>query len=524
MHTFATGRPGISGPTLSRLVALTCSVAFILFGYEQGVMGGLITGSAFTKQFPSINTTTANGNAQLQGFVVAIYNIGCWAGSLLTMVVGERLGRKKTIMFGALVLAIGTIIQCSAYGLAQLMVGRLITGTGNGIITSTIPVWHAELSKPSSRGKFITTELSTNVGGVAVAYWVDYGMSFVNNAAQWRFPIALQVFFALSTIGFISFLPETPRWLVSHDRRDEAQAIMTRLHIHDSPGTAERELLEIDTALADERLAQAKLGGKGPIATIFTMGEQRFFYRTMLGVWSMVMQQLTGINLITYYAPYIFIKSVGFSQRLSSLMSGILSLEYYLATLIPIFIIDKVGRRPLLLFGLVGMCICMFILAGTTSVSAFGPGIAATVALFVYDFFFGVGWIPGAWLLTSEYAPLTTRSQTAALGTSATWIFTFLVAEITPVAITNIGYRTYIIFGVFNLAWIPIIYFFYPETKGKSLEQIDLLFTGPKVLIDISEDDLFEMQQRQIEHAAQENRVGLKGAATFGDAEHDEGV
>ena len=168
---------------------------------------------------------------------------------------------------------------------------------------------------------------------------------------------------------------------------------------------------------------------------------------------------------LSYYAPYIFIKSVGFSQRLSSLMSGILSLEYYLATLIPIFIIDKVGRRPLLLFGLVGMCICMFILAGTTSVSAFGPGIAATVALFVYDFFFGVGWIPGAWLLTSEYAPLTTRSQTAALGTSATWIFTFLVAEITPVAITNIGYRTYIIFGVFNLAWIPIIYFFYPEVS-----------------------------------------------------------
>ena len=136
-------------------------------------------------------------------------------------------------------------------------------------------------------------------GGVAVAYWVDYGMSFVDNAAQWRFPIALQVFFALSTIGLISFLPETPRWLVSHDRRDEAQAIMTRLHIHDSPGTAERELVEIDTALADERLAQAKLGGKGPIATIFTMGEQRFFYRTMLGVWSMIMQQLTGINLIT---------------------------------------------------------------------------------------------------------------------------------------------------------------------------------------------------------------------------------
>ena len=160
-------------------------------------------------------------------------------------------------------------------------------------------------------------------------------------------------------------------------------------------------------------------------------------------------------------------------------MSGILSLEYYLSTLIPIFIIDRVGRRPLLLFGAVGMCICMFILAGTTSVSAFGPGIAATVALFVYDFFFGVGWIPGPWLLTSEYAPLTTRSQTAALATSATWIFTFLVAEITPVAITNIGYRTYIIFGVFNLAWIPIVYFFYPEVSFFSKRKTFVLLAPP---------------------------------------------
>lgn len=147
---------------------------------EQGVMGGVITGTAFTDQFPSINTTTGNGNAQLQGFVVAIYNIGCWAGSLLTMFIGENLGRKKTIMIGAAVLAVGTLIQCSSYTIAQLMVGtisrhvysqttetsqvgRIITGTGNGIITSTIPVWHAELCRAKSRGKFITVELSTNV-------------------------------------------------------------------------------------------------------------------------------------------------------------------------------------------------------------------------------------------------------------------------------------------------------------------------------------------------------------------------
>lgn len=201
----------------------------------------------------------------------------------------------------------------------------------------------------------------------------------------------------------------------------------------------------------------------------------------MLGAGAMVMQQLTGINLITYdlptcpagrtdafyryYAPYIFIESVGFSQRLSSLMSGFLSLFYWISTLIPIFIIDRVGRRPLLLTGLAGMASGMFILTGTTSVVAFTPGIVATVALFWYDLWFGVGWIPGPWLLTAEYAPLVTRSQSAAFSTSATWIFTFLVAEITPVAISSIGYKTYIIFGVINVFFIPIIYFFYPEVS-----------------------------------------------------------
>ncbi|CAL5873457.1 uncharacterized protein PFLUO_LOCUS7736 [Penicillium psychrofluorescens] len=163
------------------------------------------------------------------------------------------------------------------------MVGRIITGIGNGIITSTIPVWHAELAQAKTRGKFITTELSTNVGGVAVAYWVDYGFGFVDSGMQWRFPIALQIVFALSTIALITFLPETPRWLLSHDRTEEAMEVLMRLYEHEGVETAERERLEIATAIAQERLSQERMGNKG----------------TMLGVGSMIMQQLTGINLIT---------------------------------------------------------------------------------------------------------------------------------------------------------------------------------------------------------------------------------
>lgn len=146
-------------------------------------------------------------------------------------------------------------------------------------------------------------------------------------------------------------------------------------------------------------------------------------------------------------------------------MSGFLTTFYYLSTLIPMGIIDRIGRRPLLLGGLLSMGLCMFVLAGTTSVNYFATGIVSTIVLFIYMFSFGVGWIPGPWLITSEYAPLATRSQSAALATSSTWIFSFLIAEVTPISITNIGYKTYIIFGILNLAYVPVLYFCYPEVR-----------------------------------------------------------
>ncbi|KAK5260688.1 hypothetical protein LTR20_010826 [Exophiala xenobiotica] len=508
MYSWRKGSSTLRGKVLSRLIGLACSIAFILFGYEQGVMGGVITGTAFTAQFPSINTTTAKGNTQLQGFTLGAYNIGSWLGALLTAVIGERLGRKGSVVVGCSIIAIGTALQCSSFQLAQLIVGRLVTGLGNGLITSSIPVWHAELSKAINRGRLITVEISTNVGGVMVAYWVDYGMSHVKSGAQWRFPISLQIFFALSTIALITFLPESPRWLLYHDRQDEAAQILIRLHSDEDAGTAGREMQEIIVAIKEEKQAAH---GHGGLRAMFRNGEQKFFYRTCLSVWIMIMQQLTGINLVTYYAPYIFIKSVGFSQQLSTLMSGFATTFYYFSTWVPIAIIDRVGRRPLLLGGVLSMAICMFILAGTTSVNHFATGIVSTVVLFVYLASFGIGWIPGPWLIASEYAPLATRSQTAAFATSATWIFSYLIAEITPISITNIGYKSYIIFGLLNTAFIPIIYFLYPETKGKSLEQIDLLFSGGKVLIHLTPEEAQEMEDSHIERVIG-GKLGLESA------------
>ncbi|WWC70481.1 uncharacterized protein I206_104432 [Kwoniella pini CBS 10737] len=478
------------GRVVQWAITAACGSAFLLFGYDQGVMSGLLTGSAFTKQFPEIDTTdSGSGSASLQGTVVAIYEIGCLFGSIFTFFMGERFGRRRTIMLGCSVLIVGATLQTASFGIPQLIVGRIITGLGNGINTSTVPVWHSETTHAHDRGKALAIELAINIFGVMSAYWIDYGLSFVNSPAQFRVPLAIQMAFAVVTIVIILFCPESPRWLLKHGREGEARAVLEQLSTYkgiDRMEQLDSDFGSIKLALIEEQEASIKDKNGNPVSAVracFTLGKERYFHRVMLGVGSQFMQQLCGINLITYYAPVIFEQSVGLSHDISLLLSGFNGIAYFLSSLIPIWIIDRVGRRKLMLFAAAGQCACMAILAGTTSVSFVGTGIVAAVMLFLFNFFFAVGLLAIPWLLPAEYAPLPIRASAAALASASNWIFTFLVVEITPVSIKSIGYRTYIYFCVFNACFLPLIYFFYPETAKLTLEQIDLLFTGEKVLL-----------------------------------------
>ncbi|KAI1418916.1 hexose carrier protein [Xylaria sp. FL1777] len=471
------------GKPLQWTITATAGTGFLLFGYDQGVMSGLLTGSAFTAQFPEINTNEGGqGSSSLQGTVVAIYEIGCFFGAIICFIFGEKLGRRWSIMIGCLVLAIGGALQASAYSIPHLIVGRIIAGLGNGMNTSTIPVWHSELMKADARGKGLCIELAINIFGVMTAYWVDYGLSFVASGAQFRFPLALQVLFALLAFTGVLILPESPRWLLAHDRTEEARRIIWAVQSNASvldvgDETLDREVANIQHAILKEREAASD----GSFRTLFTNGPQRFFHRTLLGIGGQFMQQLSGINLITYYAPVIFQQSVGLSHDLSLLLAGFNGVAYFFSSLVPIWIIDRLGRRKLMVFAAAGQAGCMAILAGTVSNGSRPAGIVAIVALFLFNFFFAVGLLAIPWLLPAEYAPLAIRTKSAALATASNWIFTFLVVEITPVSIANIQWRTYIYFAIFNILFLPLIYFFYPETRNLSLEQIDKLFDGNKI-------------------------------------------
>lgn len=372
---------------------------------------------------------------------------------------GERLGRRKCIMLGCIVLSIGAALQASSNTIAQLIVGRIVAGLGNGMNTSTIPVWHAELMKAHKRGKGLAVELAINIFGVMMAYWVDYGFSYVNSAAQFRVPLALQIAFAIVTLAGIIVLPESPRWLLAHDKHEEARHILWALEhnaktIEPSDPVIQKEMAEIQHAVYEERAAASGVGGK---RALLKNGPQRFLHRTLLGIGGQFMQQLSGINLITYYAPYVLEESVGLSHSLSLLISGFNGVAYFISSLIPIWCIDRLGRRKLMLFAAAGQMTCMAILAGTVSNGSKSAGYVATVMLFLFNFFFAVGLLAIPWLLPAEYAPLAIRTPAASLASASNWIFTFLVVEITPVSIKSIQWKTYIYFAGKKKLFLPFI-------------------------------------------------------------------
>lgn len=185
-------------------------------------MGGLLTLPAFTSVFPEIDTTKAglegltqsqaNHRSTIQGISVASYNVGCFCGAIACIWVGDILGRRKTIFLGSSIMVIGATLQATAFSLPHFIVGRIITGIGNGLNTSTVPTWQSECSKSHRRGQLVMVEGALITGGICLSYWIDFGFSFIQNQAAWRFPIAFQIVFALAILLFIMELPESPRY------------------------------------------------------------------------------------------------------------------------------------------------------------------------------------------------------------------------------------------------------------------------------------------------------------------------
>ena len=458
--------------------------AFVCFGFTQTSGGAVLPLYSFYTQFPALNTFTVKGsqehhNSLIQGTVVSIYTVGGIFGSLSCVWFGDLLGRRKTIFVANVVAIIGSVIISSSFSLAQLIVGRIVLGVGMGGVIASIPVWQSELSKPTHRGKHVVTEAIFITSGLFVCLWIFYGLSFVqDNSVSWRFPLALPIIFNFTVLCLIFSFPESPRWLLKHGRRAEALKILAALEDapEDSP-KVQTDLRSIEISI--------ELVGQTSLKDLLKMGKHRYFHRVVLGSLIQVFLQLTGVNVVAIYATVIFEVDLGYSQSTSRILSAMMQLTATAGGFCCFFTIERFGRRKLLIASAIAQSICFAIIAGTTSNPHNQKAlIAAVVFFFVYTFVYVMGFLGIPFLYAAEIAPQHLRAAMSGVSVGFSWAFNFLVLMVTPVGFTTIGYKYYIVYACINAAIAPLIYFFFPETSGRSLEDINLIFEHSKNIFD----------------------------------------
>ncbi|KAI1005031.1 hypothetical protein K3495_g3190 [Podosphaera aphanis] len=462
-------------------IALISAPSFILFGYNQAGIGGLLSLPDWTATFPEIDTIHTTGaiksqHATLQGLVVSSFVIGAFAGCLTCMNLGDILGRRKSIFTAAVLTTIGQIICSTSSKLPQLVIGRITIGTAIGILSSTVPVWLAECSPPAHRGKHVVlTGLFTTLG-FTLASWTNLGASKITSGSPsitWRFPLALPNLISLILMASIFFMPESPRWLIKVGRWEQATETLAKLKdlpMNDPIITA--EVASMQSAL-EEGLAK-----KVSLKDMFTMGPDKLFYRFCLCIVLQFYQQMTGGNLISVYAQVIFEQSLGLSGQTARILTGGTLTWKFLSSFVAFFTIDRFGRRAVFMTSGIGTGFCMLILTITTGLPASNLVAAYTsVALiFLFNFFVPIGFLGANFLYCAEVAPVALRVGMTAISTANHWLWNFVVIMSTPVAMASIGHWYFIVFTIIGFSVPLTVFLFFPETTGQSLEEIEQTF------------------------------------------------
>jgi len=452
-----------------------------LFGYDQGLMSGIISAPQFNTEFPE---TASSGPddvhaGTIRGTVTAVYEAGAFGGAVLSFFIGDRLGRLKMMWIGAIWMIVGTVIACASYGdhwgFGQFIIARVVSGVGTGMLTATIPSWVAECSKAHNRGFLICSEASTVAVGTVIAYWINYGCNQVNSSFSWRFPIALQALFSFFVIWGSLVMPQSPRWLLSHGHMDEGLKVIAALAgtSMDHPRALQQRAYIMESINATR---QAKASAKDMLVG----GKKQNLRRMVIGASSQVHQQLGGCNAVIYYATILFEEQIfegqSNSRDLSLILGGVLAIVYALFALLSFVIVERAGRRPLFLIGTAGQAVAMYItwaclLAGSKSAAK-----GAAFGLYFFIAFFGATLLPLPWLYPAELNAQSVRTQANAVSTMCNWLFNFLVVQVLPTMTASIGSWTFFLFAIENTIAFPLIWLFYPETGGRELTEIDIIF------------------------------------------------
>ncbi len=424
-----------------------------LFGYDTAVISGAI----------GFLETKFNLDANMKGWAVSSAILGCIMGVAIAGVIADIMGRKKALIITALLFAISAIGCAVASSFTQLVVARIIGGIGVGAASMLSPLYISEIAPAHKRGMLVSLYQLAIVLGINIVFLLNYSIAGSNTeqwniAIGWRYMLGSEAIPAVLFLIALFFVPESPRWLSKKGRDKEALDVLGKIN---SNKVAREVHREIRNALGQE---------KGTIKELFAPGIRTAM---IIGIVLALFSQITGINAIMYYAPEI-LKEAGFGVNSALMQTVIIGIINTIFTFVAIKYIDQIGRRTLLLWGVSGMIICLFAIGMLYKFDHIsGPWLLIFILGFVACFATSLGPIP--WVIISEIFPTRTRGIAMSISIMVLWVGVLLISQFTPVLLDSLGAGyTFWVFMINAIILLIFTYKMIPETKGKSLEEIEL--------------------------------------------------
>ncbi|GMA49804.1 arabinose-proton symporter [Alicyclobacillus contaminans] len=438
------------------LTSLVAAVGGLLFGYDTAVISGAI---GFMQQLFHLTPF-------MQGWTVSSLIVGAIIGAACSGFLSDRFGRKRILMLSAILFSLGAIASATAGSVTWFTIARIVGGIGVGIASTLSPLYISEIAPFRHRGRLVSLYQLAVVIGISAIYFVDAGVASLGGTewdihTGWRWMFGLGLVPGIVFLVLLAFVPESPRWLLKQGHESQAFYILLRVN---GSTQAKRELDDIKQAIATET---------GRLRQLFRPGFRRALW---VGVILSIFQQVTGINAVMYYAPEIF-KQTGAGQNASLIQTILVGAVNLLFTLVALWLIDRVGRKVLLLVGSGCMTICLIVVG-----FAFHTGhiqgylVLIFILLFVASFAMSLG--PVVWVVISEIFPTHIRGRATAIASLALWAADYLVSQTFPVLLTGIGAAlTFWVFAVMSVLTFLFTIGVVPETKEKTLEQIEQLWS-----------------------------------------------
>ncbi len=434
-----------------RFVYLATAISALggmLFGYDIGVISGAIL---FIKEEFRLSPG-------MEEIVVSSVLLGSLVGALVGGFLADRFGRRRLLIVTAIVFGLGAIGAALAPGTAGLIAARIVAGAAIGVASFVAPLYISEIAPVAIRGRLVSINQVALTSGIVISYFVDYAFA---GSQAWRWMFALAVVPAGAFGIGLMFIPDSPRWLAARGHADLARTVLMRIR---GPEQVEGELREIQQSVAQQEGHWSEL--LSPLLRPMMV----------VGVGLAIAQQITGINTVIYYAPTIF-KFAGFSSASVAILASVgVGIVNVVLTVVAMQLIDRVGRRPLLLASLAGMTVSLFVLGLAFALPQLSGSLGwiAVVSLMVYVGSFAVGLGPVFWLVLSEIYPLSIRGRAMSVGTAANWSANLLVA-LSFLTLTQVLGKTstFWLYAVVAIGSWLFAYYLVPETRGKTLEQIE---------------------------------------------------